>query len=69
MRLRISNADERVELLRYLRANGCIAYVVDEEQDIEVLLLQSTSSDGGVIMALVDAWRAPRLRARFGSAG
>ena len=47
-----------MELLRYLRANRCIAYVVDEEQDIEVL--QSTSSDGSMIVALVDAWRADR---------
>jgi hypothetical protein len=69
MRFRVPDPDERIELLGYLRANGCIAYLVDQ-QTIEALLLKPTGNDGHVIMALADAWRARRARVqRLGHAG
>jgi hypothetical protein len=58
-----------MELLGYLRANGCIAYAGEDQETIEVLLLQPSAHDGGVIMALVDAWRARRARAERPGAG
>ena len=63
MRFRIADPDERTELLGYLRSNGCVAYLVDDHQTIEALLLQPVTNDGTFIMTLVDAWRALRTPA------
>jgi hypothetical protein len=62
MRLRVKDPDERLELLHYLRASGCIAYLVDD-QTIEALV-SGGAGDGIAIMGLVDDWRARRARAR-----
>jgi hypothetical protein len=62
MRLRVKDPDERLELLRYLRASGCVAYLVDD-QTIEALV-SGGAGDGIAIMGLVDDWRARRARAR-----
>jgi hypothetical protein len=61
MRLRVTDPDERIDLLRYLRASGCIAYPVDD-QTIEAVV-DGSARDGLAIMGLVDDWRARRARA------
>jgi hypothetical protein len=61
MRLRVSDPDERLELLGYLRASGCIAYLVDDET-IEALV-HGSAGDGITLMTLVDGWRSRRARA------
>jgi hypothetical protein len=67
MRLRLGDADERIELLGHLRVSGCVAYVLGDLETIEALLPRAGTHDGAAITSLVDDWRARRTRDRRAS--
>jgi hypothetical protein len=60
MRIRVTDPVGLSELLRYLRARGCIAYVVSEQLDtLEVLLPHVFGrQESETIAELVALWQA-----------
>jgi len=59
MEIRVADSDDMLDLLHFLRANGCIAYVTGGAQVIEALrpdMPRATDAEAAQIGRLVERW-------------
>ena len=60
MRIRLADSEHRGELLRFLRARGCIAYAIGDSQVVEAMHPDALGEkkEQTRIRILLDAWLA-----------